>query len=185
MNLDYGPAVFDRPHAFSGGVVYKTPNWIHHRLGGLLLNGWNASAIVLVQTGIPFSVFAGADLNQDGLNNDRPDLLNPAILGSAYNNPSEVIPKSAFSGATTPIRTGNLGRNTFRQDPVRNIDLSFAKQFAVRERARLEFRSEFFNLFNHPQFGTPVTTLTSATFGQIQSQQNAPRQIRLGLRLRF
>jgi hypothetical protein len=185
LALDYGPAVFDRPHAFSGGVVYKTPNWIHNRVGGALLNGWNASTIVLVQSGIPFSVFAGADLNQDGLNNDRPDILNPAILGSHYDNPSEIIPKSAFSGATTPIRIGNLGRNTFRQDGVGNVDLSFSKQFPLREKAKAEFRGEFFNLFNHPQFGTPVTTLTSATFGQIQSQQNAPRQIRLGLRVRF
>jgi hypothetical protein len=185
MNSDYGPAVFDRPQAFSSGVVYRTPNWIHHRLGGLFLNGWNAATIVLVQSGIPFSVYAGADLNQDGVNNDRPDILNPSILGSHYDNPSEVIPKSPFNGATTPIRQGDLGRNTFRQDGVGNVDLSFSKQFAVTEKAKLEFRSEFFNLFNHPQFGTPVTTLTASNFGQILSQQNAPRQIRLGLRLRF
>jgi Carboxypeptidase regulatory-like domain len=185
LGVDYGPAVFDRPQAFSGAVVYNTPNWVHSRVGGLLLNGWNAATVILVQSGIPFSVFAGADLNQDGVNNDRPDLLDPNILGSSYDNPSEVIPRSAFNGATTPVRQGNLGRNTFRQDGIANVDLSFSKQFAVTEKTKLEFRSEFFNLFNHPEFGTPTNVLSSATFGEVLSQQNAPRQIRLGLRVRF
>ncbi len=185
LDLDYGPAVFDRPLAYSGSVVYRTPNWIHQKFAGALLNGWNASTIVIVQSGIPFSVFAGADLNQDGVNNDRPDLVNPSALSTSYDNPSHVIPKSAFNGTATPIRIGNLGRNTFRQDGIANVDLSFSKQFSVTERAKLEFRSEFFNLFNHTRFGTPVNTLTSATFGQILTQDNSPRQIRIGLRLRF
>lgn len=185
MGKEYGRSVFDRPNAFAAAVVYQTPNWIHSRLGGALLNGWNASTIVLAQTGIPFTVFAGADLNQDGLNNDRPDILNPNILGTSYNNPSQVIPASAFNGAATPVRNGDLGRNTFRQDGVTNVDLSFSKLFPVRHEAKLEFRGQFFNLFNHPQFGAPTNTLTSPSFGKILSQQNSPRQVELGLRLRF
>ena len=185
MAREYAPSVFDRPNAFSAGVVYQTPNWIQSRFAGALLNGWNASTIILAQTGIPFNVFAGADLNQDGVNNDRPDIVNRSILGTHYTNPSQIVPKAAFNGATSPVRVGNLGRNAFRQGGVANMDLSFAKSFPVHGEAHIEIRSEFFNLFNHPQFGTPTNTLTSATFGKILTQQNSSRQIRLGVRLQF
>jgi hypothetical protein len=131
-------------------------------------------------------VTAGADLNQDGLNNDRPDLVNPALLENlVYGHPDVVVPRAAFNGALTPVRIGTFGRNVLRRGGINNLDLSIAKQFRMTERIRLDFRTEFFNFTNTPRFGTPVSSMAVSTFGQIQSQENSPRYIRLGLKLGF
>ncbi len=152
-----------------------------------LLNDWQVSGIVLLQSGNPFSVFAGVDLNQDGVNNDRPDLLQTGLLGSVFDNPDRAIPREAFNGALPPntFRVGTLGRNTFRRDGVRNFDFALVKRFPLTERRQLEFRSEFFNLFNRPQFDAPVNSLASGSFGRIQSQLNNPRFVRFALKFHF
>ena len=65
----------------------------------------------------------------------------------------------------------------------RNWDLSLFKDFALRERLKLQFRSEAFNAFNRVRFGSPNTSVVSNQFGQISSQANSPRQIQFGLKL--
>lgn len=194
-SLEYGPAVFDRPHAFSSSLVYRLPEFTKNRAAGYLLNGWQVSGIVLLQSGNPFTVLAGADLNRDGINNDRPDLINAGLLQVNYNNPNAVIPRTAFDATLTtvvngqvvnrPPRVGTLGRNTFRRDSVKNVDMSIAKQFAFTERYRLDLRTEFFNLFNRTQFDQPVNSLAAGNFGQIIGQANSPRNIRFALKFIF
>ena len=152
------------------------------------MNNWQMSALAFLQTGNPFTVFAGIDLNGDGINNDRPDLADAGILGhGVFNNPNSPMPRSAFNGAVQPRRIGNLGRNTFRRDGIVSTDFALVKRFPIplHERMELEFRCEFFNLFNTPRFGPPVSTLTSSSFGQVQSQENDPRRIRFVLKLSF
>jgi hypothetical protein len=68
---------------------------------------------------------------------------------------------------------------------TRNWDLSFFKQFAITEQVRAQFRTEFFNAFNTPRFGSPNTTVNNAAFGVVNSQSNAPRQIQFGLKVLF
>lgn len=70
-----------------------------------------------------------------------------------------------------------------RVDGIRNFDLSLVKDFVLKERLKLQFRSEFLNAFNTPRFGGPNTPVTSSSFGVISSQANAPRQIQFGLKL--
>ena len=89
-------------------------------------------------------------------------------------------------GAGKPV--GVLGnaprRNPFlRSFPSYNENLSLAKTFAVRERLRIDFRAEAFNIFNRVVFGGPQTSLNSNTFGVISSQANSPRQMQGGLKL--
>lgn len=80
---------------------------------------------------------------------------------------------------------GTLGRNTLRGPGIVNFDLSAAKKFIFTESKRLEFRAEFFNAFNHPQFGLPGATVGVAGAGTITSTQRANRQIQLALRFAF
>ena len=184
--LEYGRAVFDRPHAFSSSFVYRLPKLVKNKYAGIIINGFQLSAIVLLQTGNPFAIFAGADLNRDGVNNDRPDLINPDLLVLTYNDPNVIIPRAAFNGAlTTAPRVGTLGRNVFRRDSVQNLDLAAAKRFNLTERYRIDFRAEIFNVFNRTQFDQPNGTLSSATFGQITAQANNPRNIRFSLKFFF
>jgi hypothetical protein len=80
---------------------------------------------------------------------------------------------------------GTLPRNFLRGPGRTNFDLAFSKTTALsRERLKLEFRAEFFNIFNHAEFGTPDTNINSGTFGQIRTTAD-PRIIQLALRLSF
>jgi hypothetical protein len=82
---------------------------------------------------------------------------------------------------------GNMSRTSgyLRSPGLRNIDLSIFKQFTVSDNVKTEFRAEAFNAFNTPQFAAPDTSVSSATFGVISSQINAPRQIQLALKILF
>jgi hypothetical protein len=186
LGLEYGPAVFDRRHVFSSSFGCQMPRLTRHKLGGVLVNGWMLSGILLVQIGNPFTVMAGADLNQDGLANDRPDLVNSSLLGNlVFDRPETPVPREAFGGALQPIRIGSFGRNVLRRDAIANIDFQISKTFPVTEGRQLQFRAEMFNAANHPRFGTPNNTLSNPSFGAILSQENSPRYIRLGLKFLF
>jgi hypothetical protein len=82
-------------------------------------------------------------------------------------------------------RFGNAARNVLYGPGRVNFDLSLFKDFALNERARLQFRSEFFNVFNTPQFGQPNGTIFNPGAGQITSTAGNPRQIQLALRIVF
>jgi hypothetical protein len=191
-----GPAIFDRPHAFTASFVYRLPRLTSNRVAGAALHNWSVSGIATYQSGIPCNVLAGRDLSGDYVpGGDRPDIVDRSILGRVYRNPDEVMPRTAFSLPTPLLPTasaagqpgtfGSLPRNAFRRDGVHEWDLSVVRQFPIRERVRLEFRGEFFNAFNTPQFNGPVINLVSTDFGRIRSTANTPRNIRFVLKLHF
>ncbi len=110
---------------------------------------------------------SGKDARVDGRVEDK---LNGYFKTSTFSQP--------------PIYTfGNMSRTSgyLRSPGLRNLDFSIFKQFSVNENIQTEFRAEAFNAFNTPQFGAPDTSVSSATFGVISSQLNAPRQIQLQL----
>jgi hypothetical protein len=79
---------------------------------------------------------------------------------------------------------GNLGAATnLRNDGIRNFDISVFKVFKVREGFDVQFRAEALNAFNTPRFGSPNTSVTSTTFGQITGMGNSPRQMQFALKL--
>jgi len=94
-----------------------------------------------------------------------------------------------FAGYTfsTPPATdpfGDLGRDAFRAPGFWQLDTGIDKSFAIREKTRLQFRSEFFNMLNKTNFSPPTATTTSSAFGTIRSTY-APRQIQFALKLVF
>jgi hypothetical protein len=80
---------------------------------------------------------------------------------------------------------GNTGRNILIGPGQFNWDISINKNFALTERFHLQYRTDFFNAFNHPQFSNPATTVNTGSFGQITSTTVAPRIVQLSLRLVF
>jgi len=88
---------------------------------------------------------------------------------------------------TTPaaFTWGTLGRNTLRGPGIVNVDMSAAKKFVFRETRSIQFRAEFFNAMNHPQFGLPAATIGVGGAGTITSTQRSNRQIQLALRFGF
>lgn len=175
-------SLFDRTHHASITFVYSIPFMSEQRGAlGRLLGGWEISGVQTWETGVPFTVANGADSNGFGGNNDRPDFnpagqrgvravpavatatLNPcsvAIGATFYRNPDAgnvcINPANAeFIGLLAGIgRTGTLGRNTQRTAGRNNLDFNILKRLRLSETTRLEFRAEFYNIFNHPQYGT-------------------------------
>jgi hypothetical protein len=125
-------------------------------------------------------------VNTGGAN--RPDQVAPTELPSGQRSIYQYFNIAAFvSPANNSFRFGNAGRNTVRGPSLSNFDFSLFKNFKIREQVKLQFRGEFFNVFNHPNYGQPATQVGAATLGTITSlAANATmRQSQLGLKLLF
>ena len=153
---------------------------------------WEFGAITLVKSGTPFDVLSGSDGpgygNVDGAIGDRPNLLDPAILGRTINNPdtaTQMLPRSAFAFMRPSDSRGNLGHNVFRKDGIRNVNVSLARTWKVSGEKNLAFRVESINLLNTPQFAAPGNELASSNFGQITNTLNDGRAFRFSLGFRF
>ncbi|MBS1833756.1 MAG: hypothetical protein JST65_13645, partial [Acidobacteria bacterium] len=154
--------------------------------------GWAMSSVLLLKSGTPFNVQTGSDGpgfgNVDGNGGDRPNLLDPSILGRTIGNPDTsrlLLPRGAFSYIVPGQETGNLGRNTFRKGPIRNVNAALSKSWVVRQDYRLRFSAESINLFNTPQFADPGFELSNPNFGQITNTLNDGRTFRFALQLLF
>lgn len=214
--LDRGSSDFDVRHAFNGAFTYDIPTANLGSLTGILAN-WSLDTIVTARSATPVNVIYSA-VTAFGTLNLRPDLVSgiPLYLddptvpgGRRFNNKSVTIPGNPnpqigpFFRPAVP-RQGNLGRNTLRGFPLWQIDLAFRRQFNLTERINLQFRSEFFNILNHPNFADPISNLTNASFGVSTSmfgrslgttglnggfnplyQIGGPRSVQLSLRLGF
>ncbi len=185
-----GLSLFDQTHAFLWRVNYLFKPNSNFKALDRITNGWNLSAVVLVKTGIPFNVVTGSDApgfgNVDGNGNDRPNLLDPSILGRTIANPDtsrQLLPRSAFGFILPTERAGNLGRNVFRKGPIRNVNASLARTWSFKKDLRLTLRAESINFFNTPQFAEPGFELSNPNFGLIANTLNDGRTFRFGLQL--
>jgi hypothetical protein len=187
---------FDRRQRFVGSYLYNLPDAYHggSAFGKKALNSWSVSGIVTLQSGVPFSIF-GQDT---GFESTRADLvagrtLQSAIksgdvadrLGNLQNPPYFDTTAFMLPPAYTPD-WGQLGRNIIRGPKQINTDLSIMKSFPVTESQRLEFRTEFFNLFNNVNFANPVNVISpSSNFGSIVSTTTGPRVVQFALKYNF
>jgi hypothetical protein len=116
---------------------------------------------------------------------NRPNRVAGCNAGNAAHGKLEWINPSCFV-APPPFELGNASRVPATGPDFVNTDFSVIKQIALpREGMGLNFRAEFFNLFNHSQFGSPVNDVSSPGFGFVQSTVNNPRLIQLALKLSF
>lgn len=188
---------FDSRHRFVISYVWEIPGYKDQAgLRGKLLGGWQVSGITVFATGSPFSLVTGFDANGDGLSlasglpNDRPNALAGAILDTG----NRTRPLQLAAGvSTTPGaglvprfgQIGTLGRNTEQLEGINNFDVAIAKRTRLREGYELEFRADFFNLFNRTQMGVPNAIVDDPNFGRITDTLSSPRNIQLSLRLHF
>lgn len=174
-----GVSTFDQPHAFLLHAGYDAP-----RKAGR----WSLSSVLLLKSGLPFTVNSGSDSpgygNVDGNGGDRPNLLDPSILGRSIDNPDTsraLLPRSAFSYIAPTDLAGNLGRDTFRRGGYRNLNAALVRRWTLPHETSLALRAESINVLNTPQFAAPGTDLSSANFGQITNTLNDGRTFRFGL----
>lgn len=186
-----GPSSFDQRHALLFRGAYDTPS-VRKKFWKHVIGGWGLSGVWLLKNGTPFSVETGSDGpgfgNVDGQGSDRPQLLDPAVLGRAIGNPdtsSVLLPRSAFRYLIPGEQRGNLGRNTFRRGRISNVNSAVTRTWSLAAERTVEFRAESINLLNTPQFAEPSRELTSPSFGKITNTMNDGRSFKFLLRFRF
>ena len=158
----------------------------------MVLGGWEFSPIFSAQTGLGLTVNQAQVVNIGGERRSRPDRLRNGTLPSEERTVDRWFDTSAFlplaASPTTagfvPNRIfGNSGVGIIRGPGLVNLDFNLAKDFTITERWKAQFRSEFFNAFNHANFGVPGVT-AGAGFGQIVSAAEG-RIIQFALKLRW
>ncbi len=184
MHRNYARAGYDRPHMLQMGFVYELP-WLREDAGVLaqVFKNWQVNGIFAVVSGTPFSVGGDNGLLQQvgGFQSINVQGEPKGGFGEAGPNEQWYDP-SAFSQPGNAW--GNSGRNSFRGPKNWNLDFSVFRAFPVG-RYRLEFRAEAANVFNHTQWGNPVTGFTDPNFMRIRSLAREPRKVQLGLRFQF
>jgi len=202
LAAERGPSSFDAKFNNVTSIVYRLPFGKGRKFGSNvnplldgLLGGWELNTINTTHTGTPLNVYytPAAAYAVSGLSNDYrgQPFLRPNISGSATSQGKPQMINTYFAGYTfttptsaNPYPFGNLGRNAFRAPGLEQWDLSVDKTFHIGEKARLQFRSEFFNLPNHTNFGIPNTNYGNSSFGTIRSTY-PPRQIQFALKASF
>jgi hypothetical protein len=198
LSLDWGLSTFDVRNAAVLDGSYELP--LGHgkpflaRSGGWLnkwVSGWSLNGVATLVSGFPFTPQLGFNPSNNGdtRNPVRPS-WNPAFHGPVIlGRPDRYFDPNAF---ITPLNGtyGNVGRDTFTGPGLKNIDFSLLKDTSLNERLRLEFRAEWFNILNTPNFNTPnliVFTsnsgIPSSAAGRITSTSTTSRQIQFGLKL--
>ncbi len=188
-----GVSDYHQPHATLLRLSYAVPG--RRRLPpGVrsIFGGWQLSSVVLWKSGTPFGIRSGSDSpgvgNVDGAGSDRPNVLDPSILGRVVNHPDRskaALPTSAFEFIQPTDLGGDLGRNTFRKDSVWNVNMALSRRILLDKQRSLLFRAESLNALNHPQFSEPDINLASRTFGAITNTLNDGRAFRFTLRVEF
>jgi hypothetical protein len=151
-------------------------------VANFIVGGWELSGILTAQSGFPLTPRLSGNNSGVFIRNDRPHLVgNPKL-----DNPDPInwINKAAYA-MPDRFTFGNSARGTATSDGIQTLDLTLAKAFQVTEGSRIQFRAEFFNALNHPNFGFPNLTWNSRNFGAVGRTSTINRQIQLALRYEF
>jgi hypothetical protein len=198
-NQRWGRASFDRTHRFVLSGTWSLPS-PSARLEREVLGGWDIAAVVTIQSGSALTISDTNANNVFGISEDRAQasgtcnksqFVSQGPIGSKLNNYFNATcftspPIVGADGIGTAF--GNSGTGIVDGPGQANLDLSLLKTLVVNwpiEKSSFQFRAEFFNALNHPQFANPDTNFTSPTFGVISSTAVSPRVIQLALKLAF
>jgi hypothetical protein len=181
---------YDRRNVFSGSIVYQIPFYKNANVAlRQVFSNWSVDSLIQMSSGLPFNVTTGRDASLTGVNWDRPNVVGIPQRGNYANETdklSQFFNKNAYV-ANNPGQYGNSGRNPLSGPGLQNVNLSLVRSFPIGESyGKLQFRSEFFNALNHPNFGQPDGNLNdlSTSFAKITSASD-PRIMQFALRYQF
>jgi hypothetical protein len=189
-NFDRSLSNDDVPHVIHFSGIWQVPNPKMTGLAGGFLKGWELTSIVTWRSGFPFPILSGIDNSFSGVGVDRADFIGTSLsqarldpgrshgqLVQEYFNPAVFVPNAVGT-------FGNSGRNILRDPGFFTTDFGVVKDTRITERARIQFRAEFFNLFNNVNFGRPDNSIADSTVAQITSAHD-PRIVQFALKLLF
>jgi len=158
-----------------------------HGPAGKLFEGWMLNSMVVWQSGFAMSITSGRDNSFSGVGRDRADFLGgTADLGSDRSH-GDMVAKffDTSKFVANAVGTfGNSGKNNLRGPRFFNTDLGVIKNTKITERLSIQFRSEFFNIFNNVNFRPPSTNAASAQFGRITAAAD-PRILQFAIKIVF
>jgi hypothetical protein len=203
-----GLSDFDRRQRFVTSAVYQLPFFANaNGVSKAALGGWEASGVLILQSGAPFTIYdpSGGSVYALASTPSSTATFSPGF--ACGNAPSHGSPESRLANWVNPLAYqpdapatlsngassdgtlyGDTPRNCIIGPPQKNVDLTLSKTFKLGERQSLRFRTDFFNLFNHPSFQVPAATSVSAATGgsaPITSTVGTPRLIQFSLKYSF
>lgn len=210
-SIERARSSFDRPHRFTGNVVYELPFFREQQgLTGHVLGGWQVNSFFSFQSGSPFTVLQGTDpagalAGISGLvgNSIRPNLNTGLPLGQmsieeiraaagaltcrpdATGAPTAAGAACLFTPVTAAQRVGDAGRNILRTDGINRVDFGILKNTRITETQRVQIRADFFNLTNTRDFGVPEGRINNSNFLNQWGTNGGNRRVIVGLRYVF
>jgi hypothetical protein len=191
-NLERALSTFDIRHRLTVSFTYDLPFKFGNKYLNATLSGWQAGGIITEQSGQPFTVNITGDRANNGLLNQRPNLVGDPNLPSDQRTVERWFNTAAF--VVQPVGTlGTAGRDILEGPGTNIVDFSLLKNIPFSERYRLQFRTEFFNLFNHANFDFPERfcggavaggACTAPQFGRIGAARD-PRILQFGLKFLY
>jgi hypothetical protein len=190
LSMDRSVAGFSIPNYLAVNWLWAVPIGkgqaltTHNSVLDYIIGNWQLDGISSMRSGQPYSVILAGDIANTG---NQSNYMRPNLVGDPtppHQNATTWLLGSAFQ--SPPAFTfGGLGRNTYRGDWFKGVDLSLFRRFPISERLTFEFRGDAFNVFNVTSYATPNNNLSNANFGQVTTLANQPRQLQLSGRLRF
>jgi hypothetical protein len=189
LSLSRSIGEYDRPQYLIANFVYDLPfgpgkAWLNHGIGSHILGRWQISGIATFAKGLPMVITGPNNTRLPGVTAAAVRLRDP-VLPDDQRTLDRWFDTKAFEAAPT-FSIGNDSRTQprLRTPGMKTADLMLGRNQPIKERLNLQFRAEFYNAFNTPQFDAPVGNLSAANFGAITGASGT-RSIQLGLRLSF
>ena len=189
----------DRRNMMTMSWVWTTDYFSNHKLLKAAVNGWTITGIWTANSGQPFTVTTGTDVNGDGQTNDRPSVVpgkapkvldngssRVAMMSQWFDTSAYCIPGAAGCPGVGPLGLLGTTRSAQLSSPgFRNVDASAFRNFKLYERLNFQIRGEFTNVFNLTNLGAPTTAMNNANFGKITGSGGSNRIIQVGGRILF
>jgi hypothetical protein len=198
--LSWGPTPFDRRHRFIASYNWAIPTRFHDGLANKLTGGWSTAGVITVQSGTAMTILdTRGGTVYGGSTPSTGELCSGMTNADAYSSGSDEQRVSQWFNSTafcapptlagsTATTYGNTGIGFVYGPHQNNWDITINKATTVgglSEKAVLQFRAEFYNAFNHPQFANPALNASAANFGAITATSVAPRLIQFGVKYIF
>lgn len=194
---DRASSDFDVRHSFSGAVTVALPGRSTSRVLNALIGNWSLDSVVVARSGFPFNGQVQTAV-EGSLPRANRDLSQPVWIYSSSAPGGKSLNPAAFSKPPTGMQ-GSEGRNDIRGFGLTQVDVSLARKFALTDRMNLQFRTDAFNILNHPNFARPLALIGSnpvfLSSGSMLNQalgglnplfqEGGPRSLQLSLKLTF
>jgi len=217
-NANRGPSDFDIRNTFSAAITFNIPTPpTENTFVRSILRDWSMDSIILARGATPVNVYySGLSFLLPNQAAVRPDVVvprvpfyasDPTVAGGRIINANAFMEPPVDPVTGEPLRQGTLGRNALRGFGATQWDYAVRREFVLHDTLRLQFKAEFFNILNHPNFASPVNDLNSPLFGQSTSmlsnglgsnvagsggfgfasvfEAGGPRSVQFGLKLQF